>query len=156
LSFADYKEFGGLLPSVLSHADKGSEGYVYVIGFEEPGIIKIGAATCLSMRLSALQVGCPFELKLRAAISVYDASPFVVEFAAHKIAKENGSHIRGEWFNLEVDEALQIILDAARSKRVRYGSWHGARMAEEESHKARLADADEERRRILRVKLGMD
>ena len=156
MAFEDYKKFEVGLPHNMAHFDQTSMGYVYVVGFEEPGVVKIGSGTCLSMRIASLQTGCPFELHLRAAVSIYDATPFVVEYAAHEIAKGMDTHIRGEWFNLEVDEALQVILDAARSKRVKYGSWHGARKAADEAHAQSLVDAEEERRRILRIKLGMD
>lgn len=156
MAFEDYKKFENGLPSNLSYCDQTSMGYVYVVGFDEPGVVKIGSGTCLSMRLASLQTGCPFELYLRAAVSIYDASPFVVEYAAHQIAKSLGTHIRGEWFNLEVDEAIQVVLDAARSKRVKYGSWHNARKNADEDNAKLVADAESERRRILRVKLGMD
>ncbi len=156
----EYKRFPIGLPMTGGLSDTGALGFVYVIGFNEPGIVKIGSAVSVALRLEQLQCGNPFELKVHGVVSIYDIQPVLVEFAAHKRAKQMGTHIRGEWFQLDGDDALRCVIAAARSKRAHYGPWYKAieeqwaaqKIAQEnELHEAEIA-----RRTALRRKLGMD
>ena len=149
---SEYKEFPVGPPIAGCSGDPNSSGYVYVIGFDEAEIVKIGSAISIGMRLTQLQGGCPFELKLLAAVSIYEAQPLLVEFAAHSIAREMGAHIRGEWFELSVNDALRCIIDAAKRKRVSYGPYIAAHKAAANAGKA---EREIERLDKLRVKLGM-
>lgn len=152
---SDYKRFPVCLPMAGSVGDPDSLGYVYVIGFGEADIVKIGHATCLSSRLTALQCATPFELHLRAAVSIYSHDPVLIEQAAHRLAKREGAHIRGEWFDLEVDDALRCIIEAAKSKRAKYGAWAKSVDADLQAAKDRAKGYDDERREKMRVKLGI-
>lgn len=146
-----FKQFPHGPPIAGGGGDAESLGYVYVIGFDEAEIVKIGSARSVGSRLSSLQGGSPFELKLLAAVSVYSDEPHHVEFAAHKLACE--FRIRGEWFELGVDDALRAILKAARNKKIRVGSYIEAYEATMPKPPTKKECALAEQR--LRVKLGM-
>ena len=79
--FDDYKRFPLGLPMAGSINDPHSLGYVYIVGFSEPGIVKIGSTKHMPLRLNELQCGNPFVLDLKAAVSIYDGNPILVEFA---------------------------------------------------------------------------
>lgn len=149
--FDDYKRFPVGLPIAGSVCDPDSLGYVYVIGFDEPGIVKIGSTKNIVCRLNELQCGNPFELKALAAVSIYEGDPLLVEFAAHKIAQP--ANIRGEWFELETDDAIKVVIKAARNLKAKFGA---PAIAADLALAPRHVDHEEERRKILRRKLGMD
>lgn len=149
--FDDYKRFPFGLPIAGAVTDPNSLGYVYLVGFSEPGIVKIGSTSCVPTRLNDLQCGNPFELQLFAAVSIYEGNPLLVEMAAHKLALP--ALIRGEWFELETDDALKIVMKAARNLKAKFGA---QAVACDDAMKCRAADNENERRRILRRKLGMD
>lgn len=75
----------------------------------EDGPIKIGKGTVPRTRLSSLQSGCPYELRLLAVIPTAAGSenPLHERFAAY--------HIRGEWFrcNPELLEMIRVHQNAA-------------------------------------------
>lgn len=157
--FEAYKTFPlGQVPGAGSYANPHSLGYVYVVGFEEPGIVKIGSAANPSTRLLELQCGCPFELQVKAAVSIHDGDPILVEFAAHRLAKD--AHIRGEWFELSVDEAIAVIIKAARNKKAKFTSAQEAFEVVEKANEHERTKGFEEkeaaRRAELRRKLGME
>lgn len=157
--FDEYKTFPlGMPPYAGSVADPHSLGYVYVIGFEEADIVKIGSALAPDTRLGELQVGCPFELKILGLVSIHSGSPVLVEKAAHRLAKP--AWIRGEWFELPVDDAIATIIKAARNKKARFTSAlaaHERAMADHAETVDRERKQEEDRRRaILRRKLGME
>lgn len=152
---SDYKSFPVGLPSTGCAADPDSSGYVYIIGFSEPDIVKIGSATAVGVRLAELQCGNPFELKVIAAVSIYEARPILIEFAAHKIAKEMGAHIRGEWFELSADDALRCVIEAAKSKRVKYSSFHGAMKKQNKMLQDKLTAEGEKVRHQKLVRFGL-
>lgn len=146
-------------PTAGTHFDPHSLGYVYVIGFEESGVVKIGSASSVAARLRELQCGNPFELRCLGAVSIYEGNPVHVEMAAHRLAAEQ--RIRGEWFLLEAEDAIRTILKAARNLKARFGAAIEAFEDVEAMHAASLAPsaheaAEAERRRVLRVKLGME
>lgn len=150
-ALSDYREFPIGAPIAGSVADPLSLGYVYIVGFSEAGIVKIGSALAPGIRLAELQCGNPFELHLRAAVSIYEGSPVLIERAAHKIARAR--HIRGEWFELDDDEALEVVIKAARNKKAKFGASVEAfrAAAEPVDHAA----AEEARRKTLRMRLGI-
>lgn len=156
--FEDYFKFPVAVPMAGSSIDPESLGYVYVIGFSEPGIVKIGSAVSPGCRLTMLQCGNPFELKLLALVSIYEGNPMLVEYAAHRLAKEY--RIRGEWFELSAERAVKVVLRAARNLKAKHAAY--ATVLEQTMADRRvLIDAeykgeDSERRRKLRVKLGME
>ncbi len=153
---SEYKKFPLGPPIAGSTADPDSKGYIYIIGFAEAGIVKIGSAISIGCRMVQMQSGNPFELKLLAAVSVYDLDPVYVEFAAHKMAKRMGAHIRGEWFELGEDDALRCVIEAAKSKRTRYGPASQAMQRVTDKVSNDNATYEIERRAAMRKRLGMD
>jgi hypothetical protein len=154
---ADYTVIDLNLPPVAGGpGDPDSLGYVYVIGFAEAGVVKIGSAKWPTIRMGELQCGNPFELQLKAVVSIYDVNPSLIEFAAHRLAKE--FHIRGEWFELTTHQALRFIIKAARDKKAKFGAASEAFAASMARHNAAMNDntAEVERRALIRRKLGMD
>lgn len=152
---ADYKDFPIGPPTAGTVLDPDSLGYIYIIGFEEPGVVKIGSAVSVGTRMAELQCGNPFELRLHAAVSIYEGSPVHIEFAAHRLAGEH--RIRGEWFALDGDEALALVIKAARNAKARFGAQSVAMREAEDARLAALADGGEdERRRLMRTRMGID
>ena len=81
------------------------KGSVYVVCCE--GFVKIGFATSVSARLSNLQIGCPFELKLMKVFKSDD----IVEME-RKLHRELVPYWhRGEWFKLP-DWLMERLLRA--------------------------------------------
>lgn len=150
----DYKDFPVGMPIAGSIVDPDSRGYVYVIGFDEPGVVKVGSARCVTLRIDQMQTGNPFNLRLIGAVSIYDEEPILVEKEAHRRLKE--FRIRGEWFNVEADDAIRHVIEAAKSKRVRYGSWARAYRKTQVQHIRSIEQNEIDRIKKLRTKLGID
>lgn len=150
---SDYMQFPIGPPIAGAACDPLSLGYIYVIGFSEPGIVKIGSSKSVASRIAELQCGNPFELFLKAAVSVYEGQLDLLEFAAHRLASP--ARIRGEWFELEPEEAVPIILKAARNKKYKVGSFLEAFNANTTSSVDHAA-IDAERRRLMRIRMGIE
>lgn len=148
-----YGEFGGYIPMAGSMSDPHSLGYIYIIGFDEPGVVKIGSAQSPLTRLSELQCGNPFELQLRYVVSVYEGSPILIEFATHRLASEY--KIRGEWFDLSAEEALAVVIKSARNAKAKFGAFIDAHNREIDLHDMERKDAEARRQSALRLRLGI-
>lgn len=153
IQISDYMEFPIGAPSIGTTADPESLGYIYIVGFSEPGIVKIGSTKFIGPRISQLQCGNPFELVLKAAVSVYNGQPDLLEFAAHRLARD--AHIRGEWFELDVTDAVAVVLKAARNKKYKVGPYLHA-FNDNFKSKVDHAAIDEERRRLMRIRMGIE
>ena len=99
-------------PGRLRHALKfarGSElararsGFVYVIQCQD--FVKFGIADDVRGRLSNMQTGCPFPLKLLASWPCKDAKN--TERRLHKLFRQ--FHLRGEWFKVPEDLLAVVI-----------------------------------------------
>ena len=74
------------------------------------GPIKIGVANNVEVRMAELQIGNPYELILLASIPVSSRKRAeALEKSLHR--KFAGQHIRGEWFqrNIDVKEAIEFF-----------------------------------------------
>lgn len=82
------------------------DNFVYFVQCGEDGPIKIGTAKDLRMRLSSLQIGCPYELRLLGAREgdMLTESELHRRFARYRI--------RGEWF--EPSEGLLREIEPCR------------------------------------------
>jgi predicted GIY-YIG superfamily endonuclease len=81
--------------------------YVYVIGREQ-GPVKVGISADPATRLTNIQVGCPFQLKLlyvRKLRSRAHAKHHEKSF--HEVWEND--HIRGEWFKLDAEIAIEGV-----------------------------------------------
>jgi ribosome-binding protein aMBF1 (putative translation factor) len=84
-------------------------GFIYAIGSEGIASVKIGKTTGpVAKRLTALQIGHPAPLTVRASVSVtHDLSR--IEKAIHRFLEADRQ--RGEWFAVEVDqEQLEALI----------------------------------------------
>lgn len=77
---------------------------VYFVTCREANAVKIGSSLEPHARLSEIQWGCPFELRLEAILP----GGHEEEFAMH--ARFEGERIRGEWFRLS--EMIEAIIEA--------------------------------------------
>jgi hypothetical protein len=154
MKLSKYGDFGDMMLLAGGSSDPHSLGYIYVIGFEEPGVVKIGSAQSPLIRLSELQCGNPFELKLHYAVSIYEGSPILIEFATHRLAAER--KIRGEWFDMTAEEALEVVIKSARNAKAKFGAFIDAHNRQLELHAESITAYHDERRQALRAKLGMD
>jgi len=84
--------------------------HVYVIA-SDPGPVKIGIATDVESRFSALKTSSPFPMKLVAAITVPKGAAPRIERLAHEYLAEH--RMTGEWFNLDPDQAVDAVIRAA-------------------------------------------
>jgi len=97
------------LEHVLNHIRKprvsssSRSGFIYFIQCHD--FIKVGFTDKVSIRLSALQTGCPYELKLFKSIPTSDMERD--ERLIHNHWKRY--EIRGEWFQVP-DGQLTVIL----------------------------------------------
>ncbi len=69
---------------------------LYFIQAKDTNYIKIGVSGCPKRRMSLLQVGCPFELKLIATLAQHGS---ITEGELHTRFRD--LRVRGEWFKLE-------------------------------------------------------
>lgn len=79
---------------------------VYIAGREQ-GPIKLGISRNPPARISALQTGCPFQIKLLHQGETTDAKKaWSEEQTFHRHVAE--ARIYGEWFNLDAETAISI------------------------------------------------
>ena len=74
------------------------KAFVYLIGCHD--FVKVGITDDLTIRLSSLQVGCPYELKLITSWLVSQSGES--ERRLHALWKRY--EVRGEWFMLPAGE----------------------------------------------------
>jgi hypothetical protein len=81
-------------------------GYVYIVKCGEFDYYKIGVSKInVQARISVIQSGCPFEIKL---IGQYHTERYLlIERKIHKSLKTK--NIRGEWFLLSQTELNEIV-----------------------------------------------
>lgn len=92
-----------------------AQAYVYVIGAPD-GPIKIGVAADAAARCAMLQVGNPAALTVLHKVSVSRRDVYFVERYAHALLSDD--RIRGEWFDVEPDQAIAAVnasVEALRS-----------------------------------------
>ena len=82
---------------------KAMKGSVYLIQCGKTQYYKIGHSTAIEVRLSALQIGCPFELSLIAILS----APQYVEARLHFLFRR--SRHRGEWYKFDANRLKRVL-----------------------------------------------
>ena len=86
---------------------KTASNVIYAIGLETGGPLKIGRADNLASRLSALQVSSSEPMKVWGSMEV---ARFYVREAESLAHAELAAHrVRGEWFDVPLDRAMQAI-----------------------------------------------
>jgi hypothetical protein len=81
--------------------------FIYLIGPESGFPIKIGHATSVTGRLSALQMGCWEKLKIHHTITVTRDIAADVERRIHH--KFGADRLRGEWYSVTVETASAAL-----------------------------------------------
>lgn len=85
-------------------------GYLYIVKTKE--YMKIGISKMPEQRINLIKTDNPYQVDIVMVMKV----PFVYESeqAFHKILKDKGYHVRGEWFEYNsnvVDYILAVLFD---------------------------------------------
>ena len=80
--------------------------FVYIISNDENSFVKIGVAKDVEKRLKQLQTGSWSTLSVRYK-SMVCSNAFSIEKAVH--SKVSADRVRGEWYDIAVDEAIRLI-----------------------------------------------
>jgi hypothetical protein len=103
------------------NADKSSrkcESAVYVIHAPEHDVCKIGISTSPGERLAGLQQSHWTRLELYSVAWSPTRKAETVEQEALRVAAECGKRLIGEWVKMSPAEAFQVVIDAAKTKKV--------------------------------------
>lgn len=82
---------------------------VYAIGCEESIPVKIGRATNIMQRKAAMQVGCPWPLRVYGAMILPGPAAIWLETETHRVLTEMGYRLHGEWFVIPKEDAQRIL-----------------------------------------------
>ena len=93
--------------------------YVYIVGWSRAGPIKIGRTNALLKRLTQLQIGVPYRLRIWGAARVNDAAK--AESLCHRHLR--AAALLGEWFSIAPKSARQILAEIAASIDPRWNWW---------------------------------
>lgn len=96
--------------------------YIYVVKSSMDGIkpLKIGVASSINARMSALQTGSPVPLSLVAAFRFRSrGDAMLAERMAHSVFAERNSH--GEWYNISAGEVIKFLCRNPIADHRRYG-----------------------------------
>ena len=99
--------------------------YVYIVGWQAAGPIKIGYTTSIYARLAALQTSSPFALSVWMAIRSRAAAS--IERACHERIKHLA--MRGEWFDCAAEDAMNCLRITATGHDADWTLWRGAQQA---------------------------
>lgn len=84
-----------------------SKTFLYVIG-KEDGPVKVGISSAPQLRLSTIQTSCPFYVELLFATSFPTREKALRhEKIFHDVHEQDRAY--GEWFNLDVELAVESI-----------------------------------------------
>lgn len=83
-----------------------AQAYVYVIAATD-GPVKVGIAKDVASRRAMLQIGNATTLHVAHKAPVARTNAHFVERYAHDLL--SGGHIRGEWFNVDINEAIAAV-----------------------------------------------
>lgn len=79
---------------------------VYVVGCAGHPV-KIGVATDMPSRLSAIQTGFPYKLRAYCHVEVPEGRALEIERACH--ARLSDYRLNGEWFDIDPYEAIDVV-----------------------------------------------
>jgi hypothetical protein len=82
-------------------------GCIYVIAWSPDGPVKIGKARKPDIRLTELQCGCPYKLKVMHHGQRHPSGLATIESRIHASLADKRMH--REWFNISVAEATKAI-----------------------------------------------
>ncbi len=96
----------------------GTQDVVYVIGWSEGGPMKVGVTDKIDQRVSQLQTGNPYKLKVFHEVPC-DSRSQATDIESWTHARLVGFRMTGEWFDisaLECINSIRIVADAVRLK----------------------------------------
>ena len=99
--------------------------YVYIVGWQAAGPIKIGYTTSIYARLAALQTSSPFALSVWMAIRSSAAAS--IERACHETIKHLA--MRGEWFDCTAEDAMNCLRVTATGHDADWTLWRNSELA---------------------------
>lgn len=101
----DSPEYPALYASLLGAMPETKEGLCYFVGAQQVGLVKIGYAKDVEMRVNHLQVNTPVEVRLLATAEggLWREREYHIRFAADRV--------RGEWFKLtpEIEKEIERL-----------------------------------------------
>lgn len=106
------REPNGRIPS-LREAIDGDSTAVYVIA-KGNAEVKIGVSKNVANRSLGLQTSNSAELNVFWAVRLERADAFRLEKHIHKKLRQTLSHLRGEWYALSPETAVEIVRSAAK------------------------------------------
>jgi len=123
---ADWERVAKMFTAARSIANP---SFVYVIGEEDSGPIKIGTAKCPVTRLRAMQTGNSRRLRIEYVLmgdrstekllhELWEPFAILSEGSKRRVAAPGGKAPGTEWFRPEVCEQLFPILDTAVEKQL--------------------------------------
>lgn len=83
--------------------------FVYLIGMDQIGAMKVGRSLDPVMRLAELQAPIPLDLRLSTAFCVASDGARRLENLVHKALTARGLLMRGEWFRVGFDDAALMV-----------------------------------------------
>ena len=87
---------------------------VYLVGLEGLNYFKIGISIDVDKRIEALQTSLPFQIVLHA----YEHTPYALELEQQMHKRLSKYHVRGEWFELPLEEAQRTFKEFMMMARV--------------------------------------
>lgn len=82
--------------------------FIYIM-IAENGLLKIGKSRNPKRRLLDLQPGSPVIITLHKVFCVAYREVSQIETLVHKRLKSSKRHVRGEWFDATIEEAVSCI-----------------------------------------------
>jgi hypothetical protein len=87
---------------------------IYLVGLEGLNYIKIGVSRDVQQRVRDMQTSLPFGIVVHA----FEYTPYAAELEQQLHKRLAPYHVRGEWFELPIDEAVQTYNEFLMMARV--------------------------------------
>ncbi len=104
---------------VVQDRDSNQYRAIYFIGCLDGFPLKIGIASSVQSRLSDLQVSHWQPLVVHGLLFAESRDALMIEQKSHKIAKANGILERGEWVWSSLPTAVDVVMEAAKSLKLK-------------------------------------
>lgn len=115
----EHRALDALIPALFAKpksTEKNTEPLtgVYILGSLDIGAVKIGIAKDVLKRLDGLQTGFPRPITLFSVRYTTRNLARKIEKGCHDKLKEFGFHLNGEWFEVEPEDAVELVEKIAR------------------------------------------
>lgn len=102
-----YRDFA--MENAGKFKSKEGRAAIYVIGSEHLAPLKIGYSVSPSERRDMMQTGFPHPMRIYYAKFGPIGAVQALERLVHRVLKEFGFHLHGEWFETDVAESIEVI-----------------------------------------------